>query len=414
MKNKKAITYLFLANTVSGISQGISLIAIPWYITNTLNRPALFGLMFLSATLFSIPWGTFAGTLVDKYDRRKIMLFIQAFGLLLVFSSALSGFVLQKDTLAMAMVVYFTTIIAYNIHYPNLYAFAQEITEKENYSKITSWLEIQGQTSFALAGMFAAVLLEGKFFSFVFGSWSLHHIFMLDAFTYFIALFFLYLIRYQAIAHRGATEGNVLNKFIEGLQYLNQNRKVFLFGISTGLVFASILVSSMFILPLFIKNVLHGSERVYGISEGVFAFGSLLSGIFISSLFTKTKLIKGLLVLHVIASIAFFAMAANQLIVLLYVWYAIIGFTNAGSRIMRVTFLFHVVPNRYIGRANSVFSVVNALIRVALIGLFSLGFFSENDNIKYALYVLVGLISIGIFVLGRYYADFKQLNQMQH
>ena len=118
--------------------------------------------------------------------------------------------------------------------------------------------------------------------------------------------------------------------------------------------------------------------------------------------------------LHVIASIAFFAMAANQLIVLLYVWYAIIGFTNAGSRIMRVTFLFHVVPNRYIGRANSVFSVVNALIRVALIGLFSLGFFSENDNIKYALYVLVGLISIGIFVLGRYYADFKQLNQTQH
>ena len=91
MKNKRAITFLFLANTVTGISQGISLISIAWFVSNTLERPALFGLMFLTATSFSIPWGIYAGTLVDRYDRKTIMLFIQAFGFLAVFTAAISG-----------------------------------------------------------------------------------------------------------------------------------------------------------------------------------------------------------------------------------------------------------------------------------------------------------------------------------
>ena len=220
MKNKKAIMYLFLANTVSGVSQGISLISITWFISNTLGKPALFGLMFLAATTFSIPWGVFAGALVDKYDRKKIMFAIQSFGLLLVFSTAFSGFILQKDMLWMAMVVYFSTVIAYNIHYPNLYAFAHEITEKENYSKITSWIEIQGQTSFAIAGAVGAILLEGKVFGWDFGKWQLHEIFMLDAATYVAALFFLYKIQYESLAERDTSVGHILRKFKDGVNYL--------------------------------------------------------------------------------------------------------------------------------------------------------------------------------------------------
>ena len=43
--------------------------------------------------------------------------------------------------------VFGITIFNYNIHYPNLYAFGQEITEPKNYGKLNSYIEVQGQVT---------------------------------------------------------------------------------------------------------------------------------------------------------------------------------------------------------------------------------------------------------------------------
>ncbi|MGB1316442.1 MAG: MFS transporter [Chitinophagales bacterium] len=414
MKNKKAIMYLLIANAVSGVSQGISLISITWFVSNTLGKPAFFGTMFLAATLFSIPWGTYAGTLVDKHDRKKIMLFIQSFGLILVLGTALAGFYLGRDALWMAMIVYFSTVVAYNIHYPNLYAFAQEITEKENYSKITSWIEIQGQTSFAIAGALGAILLEGKIMNFDFGKWSLHEIFLLDAVTYLVALLFLFLIKYESLAERDKSKANIFNRLKDGFVYLTSSPKILLFGVITGVIFAGSLVTGMYSLPILIKTFIGGTEKVYGFTEGAFALGALMSGIFIFSVFSKKNLVLGLLMLHITATVCFFFMGINQNVILLYIIYCIVGFTNAGTRILRVTYLFNVIPNKFIGRANSIFSVINASLRVILISIFSSAFFIEDDNIRYAMFILSALVFIGVLVLSFNFNIFRKLNQSAH
>ena len=46
MKNKPAILYVFLANAISGISQGMMMIAITWYINNTIDQPDLYNAPF--------------------------------------------------------------------------------------------------------------------------------------------------------------------------------------------------------------------------------------------------------------------------------------------------------------------------------------------------------------------------------
>ena len=410
MKNKRAITFLFLANTVTGVAQGISLIAIPWYISNTLGRPSLYAFMFLTATSISIPWGIFAGTLVDKYDRKKIMLAIQAVGFILISATAIVGYIRNEDALWMAMVVYFTTIALFNIHFPNLYAFAQEITEPKHYSRITSWLEIQGQTSFAIAGAVAAILLEGGVFGFYFEKWSIHQIFMLDASTYILAIGFLAMMKYQPIAQRDLSSGSIFRKLKEGFQFLNGNRTIFLFGVVSTVVFAGILVSSMYILPILIKNYLNGTQKIYGITEAVFALGSLLSGILIIKIFSKKNLVLGVMILQFIAGVAFFFMGINQSILLLYFLYLIIGFTNAGIRIMRVTYLFNVVPNKFIGRANSIFSVISASLRIMLGLIVSQPFFTGSANIRFTMFIASFLIFVGAIILLFNFKNFKQLN----
>ena len=57
--------------------------------------------------------------------------------------------------------IFIMTVVFYNVHFPNLYAFLQEIVPPASYGKITSAVEIQNQLAFVLSGGLAAVLLEG-------------------------------------------------------------------------------------------------------------------------------------------------------------------------------------------------------------------------------------------------------------
>ena len=80
MKNKTAILFVFLANAISGISQGMMMIAITWYINNTIDQPDLYNTLFLGSSLLSIVWGPYAGSLIDRHDRRKVMITINVLG----------------------------------------------------------------------------------------------------------------------------------------------------------------------------------------------------------------------------------------------------------------------------------------------------------------------------------------------
>ena len=76
MKNKQAITLLFLANIISGLAQGISMVAIPWYFVKVVARPEVFANAYFLITFITLFWGIYAGTLVDRYSRRNLFIII--------------------------------------------------------------------------------------------------------------------------------------------------------------------------------------------------------------------------------------------------------------------------------------------------------------------------------------------------
>ena len=400
MKNKKAIALLFAANTVSGVSQGISLIAIPWFIANQLGRPGLYGLLYLIVTILTLFWGPYADTLMDKYDRKKVMINIQTVGLLCVFSIAALGWYWQNTTLWMAAAIMIITKLIYNIHYPNLYAFAQEITEKSRYGTISSAIEVQGQTTFILSGAIAAFLMEGEFFSLNFEAWKMHEIFMLDAATYGLGFVLISMIKYESLVDR-------LN---EGFSYLKGNPLILLFGTVAGFVFATVLVCSFFTMPIFIEKFLGGTQSHYGFTEASFALGSMLSGFLILYLFPKNKITIGIILLSLIAGVMYFFIGMNQDFILLYIAYASIGFANAGIRILRTTYIFSVIDNNLIGRTSSAFTVINALFRIVLIGMFSLPFFTSSHNISYSMFILGLFVILGGLIFTYKYKALRTLN----
>lgn len=86
----------------------------------------------------------------------------------------------------------------------------------------------------------------------------------------------------------------------------------------------------------------------------------------------------------IIVAAAFLSMTFYKFLWVFFLGNLILGITNAGVRIVRTTYLFNNVPNNLIGRVTSVFSSLNIIVRMFLIALFSLNFFTLSDNIRWA------------------------------
>ncbi|QQS30434.1 MAG: MFS transporter [Sphingobacteriales bacterium] len=419
MKNKSAILRLFAANTISGAAQGISMLAVPWYFADVLQKISLFNAIYAVATFISLFWGLYAGTLIDHYSRKGIFLAENMAGALVLLSIALTGYIWGSLPVPLVALVFLTTFFNYNIHYPALYAFAQEISSRQDYSRITSYLEIQGQFTNALAGGLAALLLTGipqgdynfagytLYIPFTIKKWSLHQVFLLDGLTYLVSFLLILTIKYTPQSNRHPENLSIKERFKIGIGFLNKNPLVFLFGNFSYFVFVTTMVLNFVLMPNFVKNYLHASADAYAIGDVAFAVGAIVSGLFVAKLFSQKATVKGNILMAFLSASAFCILIFNRQVGIYYLMAFLLGLANAGARIMRVTYLFNHIPNQIIGRTSSVFQVINVLMRFGFIGLLSGTFFV--NHIQYSFLIMAALCIASALALGLFYRRLIEL-----
>ncbi len=410
MKNQRAIILLLVANSISGISQGISMLAIPWYFTAVIHREDLFGQAYFISTLVSLFWGIYAGTLIDRYNRKRIFLVMNIVGLCILSAVSITGYVQGGLPWYLVAAIFASTMFIYNIHFPNLYAFAQEITTREDYGRVTSMLEVQGQITFTLAGGLGAILLSGisrqvtilgHLFTmpFSFGAWSIYEIFTLDAATYLIAFLIIYRIKSLPVVDKKVDTAHLRERIKTGVIFLTKHPLLLHFGNASMLVFLTVVVFSTYIQPGYVNNFMHRGGDVYALAEMVFSFGAVLAGFLTTRLFGENKAVPVIVMLCALAAGMYMVMAYSNAVWLFYAANFVIGACNAAIRIQRITYLFHHIPNHVIGRANSIYFVINVFLRLCLIGTFSLPFFHAGTNVVYATAGMALICAAGSVIL---------------
>ncbi len=405
MKNKKALALLFTANAISGFAQGISMLAIPWYFTTELKNPGAFGTMYAVVTFLTIFWSLYCGTLVDRFPRKNIFLAASFFGGLILLGISLCGYATGNIPVLLIMLVFAATMFNYNLHYPTLYAFGQELTTKENYRKVNSYIEIMGQSTSVLAGAIAAILLSGTHNG-VFDllgikihlpvdipKWNLHDIFLLDAGTYFVGFVLILFIKYTPVENLEIDRESIYKRVVSGIKFLKERPMIFLFGNCSYNIFVVLLVEIHLLLPLYVDRHLHKGADVYASSEIYYALGALLAGFGTNYLMRFMNEVRAIIAKMLLTTFVLFLCAFTQSVGIFFAISFLIGITNAGTRILRVTWLFHHIPNNIIGRTGGVFHVINILLRSGLIALFSIPFFAQGSNITWAYFIC------GVFVL---------------
>jgi hypothetical protein len=300
----------------------------------------------------------------------------------------------------------------YNIHYPTLYAFGQEITEKHLYGKTNSLLEIMGQSTNVLSGAGAVMLIEGINFSFLgieveVEAWSIKQIFLMDGITYLLAMSLIYFIRYIPTAPKKISTEPIGKRLKEGFKYLLKRPMLFYFGNASFTVFIFVLIATHVLWPVYIKEHLGQAGDVYAITKIHYAIGALLAGFFVSRLFRKRNTIYSIVFLMVLALIGFTTLAISRNSYLLFAFALGLGIANAGIRIQRITYLFNHIPNYIIGRTNSVFQSINILLRAAFIALFSLHYFNQGSNITWAFWIAAVATFISLMPLLWHYQKLR-------
>ncbi len=405
MKNFSAIILLFVANTISGIAQGMSMIAIPWYFAEQGMMPQ-FLQGYLLTNFLILFWAPYCGTLIDKYNRKHLFLILNIIVGVILLAVAGVGWMQGALEWYWVVMVFTLTFITYNLHYPNLYAFIQEISEEKYYGSITSYIEIQGQITAMLAGAGATLLLAGvgdqglELMSFTFelpfriDPWPIHEIFMLDGLTYLASFIVILFIRYVPVKVRKKQSLPLREQFKIGLDYLRSYPELLIFGIASYLVFVTVLMEGFFLGAAYVKDHLQETGAVYAFSEIFYAVGAIFTGLTIRFLFKKMSMPMGIIILTAMCAMVYFALFTTCSITVLLLTLFLIGIANAGVRIMRTTFLFQKVPNEVFGRAASIFALSNILFRIVLLSLFLLPIFHTENNIIYAFLVL------SIFLVG--------------
>ncbi len=385
------------------------MIAIPWYFVKIVSRPETFANSYFLITFLTLFWGLYAGTLVDRYSRKKLFIIINIVCGTLIGAIALLGSYIGSLPDLLVILVFGITIFNYNVHYPNLYAFGQEITEPKNYGRLNSYIEVQGQVTSVLAGAFAAILLTGTDNNLLdiggvtfmlpinIEAWSIYEIFLLDAATYVAVIFIFMLMKYKSIANEKIHKEGLFNRLKAGFRYLKNHPIIFVFGLASYMLFAFTLVEIHVVLPLYVKNFLEMEGNIFASAEIYYSFGAIFSGLLILRLLKKFSSVVGVIILMLVVTCAFYLMFLYKFLWIFFLGNFVLGITNAGVRILRTTYIFNHVPNNLIGRIGSVFNSLNIVVRMLLIGIFTLSFFQIGDNIRFG--YLVGVIIMLLAVL---------------
>ena len=412
----RKILQLLLSIIPSGIAQGITVIAVPWYFTDSLNQSSTFSFWLGILTFLGLFWGLYAGVLIDKMNRKNILLNTNIVSSLIFLSVGISNVLFKVNNEFLIFLAFSCCSFYYMIFFPNLYALAQELTDRKNYVKINSIIEIQSQTISVVAALMCGILISGSqtFFNYfnidllLFKQWEIGEVFLLNSLLYLASYLILFPMHYQ---HKENIKkyyiNNVIKEIKNSIFFLKKHKSILIYGICSQIIFAFLIVELFTLLPLFVKNCLNESLVIFSLADVTYCIGAIVSGIITMQILKKIHTIDFTILLIIITGYSFLLMIIIKKLLVFFIASFIIGITNASARITRMSYFFQRIPNHLIGRTNTIFNSINSVIRNVLIFIFSYSWFSNSMNVVFG--YKLGIVVLIVFTIPLIIIQLKKL-----
>ncbi|QBD74976.1 MFS transporter [Ktedonosporobacter rubrisoli] len=384
---------LWFGGLLSLIGDWLLMIGLPVYVYTLTGSALSTSMMLITGFVPNLLLGSFAGVLVDRWDRRKTMIISNA--LLAVTLLPLLAVHSQAE-LWILYIVQFCSGVFSQFVYPAEQALIPLLAGEEQLVAANSLRSISQNFSRLFGSALGGLLIV---------SLGLNGVVLLDALSFLSVCVMLALMRLPAhlqpredLAGVAVVEQKLLGAWVEGLRLILRLRPLIIIFAMRALqcigegVFGVLLV-------VFVEKVLHYGAAVYGSLGSMQGIGSLLGGLFIGWIGKRVPSARLLGVCAFLFGLIDLLIINVPLFVpnlfLLWALFIVVGIPSLGMIVGMSSMLQELVDDSLRGRIFGAFQSVEALM--VLIGMGLAGAFGDRLgaplmlNIQGSVYALSGL-----------------------
>ena len=388
MKNLN-IFYLSTANLLSSLGTGLTIFLIPWLLITGENGEQIYTYISIGTTLLIFLFTPSLGSIIDTYARKQITILCEFIGMLLISITLISTIIQGEINFIFLILILVVQALYDNTKYSAISGWTQNIFHQNEYNKVNSILEVQGQ---------AALMLSAGLTALIVGKIDIEYILFFNIITYLLAMFFYAklpkdhkLNNNKVTNHEKNPIKSTYKDFMYSLQFIKSNKLLILFLFITTIPGIIVLVGN-YLNPIFIYTFLNEAPSVQGASSVIFAIGAMFGGILPLYLLKKKDHYTAIKITNVLFLFSFILIALFPLTGIFLASRILAGLSNSATRVLRKDVLFTTIPNHLIGRINTTLNSIGLITRLILISTF--GFIIAQDNIIYGYYLICILLII--------------------
>jgi len=378
---------MWFGHLISHAGDAVFMIALPWLMLDITGSKSLTSLVSMSAYLPAVLFGLFAGVVVDRYNRKWIMIYSDILRALLVAVIPLSliyGFI--SPLLIGAITFSLSTFSAF--FYPARDSLIPHIVTAEELPAANSAISVSGQMSHLLGPLFAGIGIS------IFG---LRHLFTADAISFLFSILLISLIVGPARKLTIEKHPPKWQGIVEGLTYVNSHKGLRILLILTFVNNIFIMGPAIIGLPVFVREVLTSDFGVLAKLEVAMAAGMIVG----SFVFWKAEknispisiLLFGIVMDGITYTLLFFADTSFIAILVLIIH----GIGIPLITVSRTTIIQAVVPDEFRGRLFSM--IYMAVMGTTAISVGLTGFILEFIGAD-SLFLLIGVGAASTVIIG--------------
>src|SRR5271165_1640726 len=391
MWQHRGMRLIFLANLVSMIGSGMNSAAVIWYILQATHSEVSLGMLIALQTIPSLLLLPFTGVLIDREDRRHLMMWLDAARGVIIFSVAVLAFTHHVHLWSLYLMNVLVAI-GFWMFFPTVNALIQELTPDD---------KLLDSNSLFLAALQGGWLMAGAIVGFVYNRIGLGGVLLIDSITYAISMACVFCVRKGRVTVARPASGNVragtsdaaryLQELVEGYRHIGENRRVLLIGISWALFVAAMMTQGVLSAPLS-ERILHGGAVGYGWLNAGWAVGAFVSVFYAARFIRRRGAHRSVTITMSVIALSLFLLPASRWVLLAVAIYFIMGSSRGVGGIAITSEMMEIVPRYMMGRVQNMFSFGASALQIvtALIA----GEAAHRDGLTYGFWI-VGSMYLG-------------------
>jgi MFS family permease len=364
---KRALRFVFGANVISMLGSGMNAAAVAWYILQATHSEIALGTFAVVQTIPALLLLPFTGVIIDREDRRRLVMMLDAARGVIILTVALLAFahrVKVWELYAMNMLV----AAGFWMFWPTITALIQELTPGE---------EFVHANTFLLAGVQGGWLIAGAIVGFVYNHIGLGGVLLIDCSTYVVSFLCYFAVRKgrHVVPRPAELHADIVaaetaferfgRELKEGMQFLRGRRNLISLGISWALFLSAMMTAVVVTAPLS-DQVFHAGAVGYGWFNGGWGTGAFLSALFAPWFMATLGSRRSIAISMGLLAICMIVAPLSPVLSIAVLIYALMGSARGLTGVAINTSLMEQVPQHFMGRVQNTFYFAGTSLQIAL------------------------------------------------